>query len=569
MRTLEASPLEKSPAHLEGQSTWLSTITSAKVLGHPLVWSAMTALFILGGYLWLQFYALPIAQNIENAHPDDLLIGAQAGNNWNPEIYQPIVSNERMPITQQADQLRADEYRQLIDLENKIKPLLALARNRMRAEIYTDNHSNNAWSAYQEILGLDSKHKLALLGQSQILQILTENAEIAIQEKQYELAERWLNQLDVIQANHPFQTEMRQSIAQGISAELLAAETAQRKVERLQRLKATLDDALSAMSATPIKLRVAYDLYSRALEIDIDNASAQSGLRQIHLKRSEIAKLAIARAEFNSAIEQIERLQETGADPKLVADLNSLLNLAQVRSQQLNNPQTGQESADLEVENLDSVFLISNENTDRGETPPLSDNVAGVETSEIEVQQAALPKLSVSDQNAPLISPSQNNQLLQLTEGIDAYYTGNYNTAFEKLHPLAEDDIARAQFRIGIMYYQGRTVVKNIDLANQWIVRALPTVLRASQNGEAWAQTDLGTAYELGVGLKKDVKHSASLYQRAADQGYGGAQTNLGVLFGTGDGVKYDRQLALYWLKRAAEQGDKVAQDNLNILNAR
>ena len=119
------------------------------------------------------------------------------------------------------------------------------------------------------------------------------------------------------------------------------------------------------------------------------------------------------------------------------------------------------------------------------------------------------------------------------------------------------------------MYYQGRTVVKNEDIARKWIVQSLPAVLRAAQSGQAWAQSDLGTAYELGIGVKQDISRAASLYQKAARQGYAGAQTNLGVLYGTGEGVKYDRKAAIYWLKKAAAQGDKIAQGNLFILNAR
>ena len=124
----------------------------------------------------------------------------------------------------------------------------------------------------------------------------------------------------------------------------------------------------------------------------------------------------------------------------------------------------------------------------------------------------------------------------------------------------------RAQFRIGVMYRYGRSVAENPDLSERWFNRALPAILQLAQRGQAWAQTDLGTAYELGISLKQDFQRAAYWYRQAADQGYAGAQTNLGVLYANGEGVSYSRQEAVYWLKQAAEQGDLVAIENLRIM---
>ena len=61
---------------------------------------------------------------------------------------------------------------------------------------------------------------------------------------------------------------------------------------------------------------------------------------------------------------------------------------------------------------------------------------------------------------------------------------------------------------------------------------------RTAQAGQAWAQADLGTAYELGVGVILDPERTAAWYLKSANQGYAGAQANLGVLYGNGSGVK-------------------------------
>ncbi len=157
------------PPHLEGQSSWLSKATSARFLGHPLVWSGMTGLFILAGYLWLQYYARPLSDQLGQEHADSELVGAKSRSNWNPEIYRPSETRENMPITHQADTSRATQFQNIIDLENQIQPLLNQARSNMEIGSLTANNGDNAWQNYQRILEISPEYKLALSGQAQIL----------------------------------------------------------------------------------------------------------------------------------------------------------------------------------------------------------------------------------------------------------------------------------------------------------------------------------------------------------------------------------------------------------------
>ena len=52
----------------------------------------------------------------------------------------------------------------------------------------------------------------------------------------------------------------------------------------------------------------------------------------------------------------------------------------------------------------------------------------------------------------------------------------------------------------------------------------------------------------------------------AAEQGDAFAQGNLGVMYGTGEGVPQDYQEAVRWLRLAAKQGDAFAQFNLGVM---
>jgi hypothetical protein len=569
------------PPHLEGQSSWLSKATSARILGHPLVWSGMTGLFILTGYLWLQYYARPLSDQLGQLHSDSELVGAKTGDTWNPDIYRQTETMEKMPITRQADSLRAEKYRELIELENQIRPLLIQAREFMESETYTGNDENNAWENYQQILDIEPGHSLAQSGQAQILGSLQSNAEYATDEYEYEEAELWLGQLDSIEPNAPFQAEIRQRIADQISEDLAMAEARLRQAERDQLMENALQDAQDALRVTPPKLRAAYDLYLRALELDETSQAGLKGLRAIRQERVRYAEQAISDKNYAEARAQITRLQQIDAETTVIEKLESTLSDAQaaptIAPPAPTTPEASQTSGETSGQTIGQAAPAAPPTSDkpRAKIEPISATAIpasrapepqaiapqGIETVEIETGSKTLKPQTAA--------ASANSKSRQLTKGLNAYYSGDYNTAFAMLHPLAEANSPRAQFRLGVMYYQGRTVVKNEDLARQWIARALPAVLRAAQKGQAWAQADLGTAYELGIGVKKDMRRAASLYQKAAKQGYAAAQTNLGVLYGTGEGINYDRKAAIYWLKKAAAQGDKIAQDNLIILNAR
>jgi TPR repeat protein len=172
---------------------------------------------------------------------------------------------------------------------------------------------------------------------------------------------------------------------------------------------------------------------------------------------------------------------------------------------------------------------------------------------------------------SPLKQVSKEEQKVKqakqdLERGIDAYYAGAYDKARRLLNILAQQGFARAQFRLGMMYYLGRGVPQNRIIATEWIRKALPDVRRQAQEGVAWAQADLGSLYEDGLIVERDTKTAVRWYTRAAEQGYAGAQTNLGVMYAKGVGVEPDIFEAIKWLERAAAQGDRVARQNLLTL---
>ena len=90
-----------------------------------------------------------------------------------------------------------------------------------------------------------------------------------------------------------------------------------------------------------------------------------------------------------------------------------------------------------------------------------------------------------------------------------------------------------------------------------------PETCEAAERGEAWAQYNLGVAYDNGEGVAKDPREAVRWTRKAAEQGLASAQYNLGIAYHFGKGVAEDPREAVRWWRMAAEQGLAEAQSNL------
>jgi len=75
-------------------------------------------------------------------------------------------------------------------------------------------------------------------------------------------------------------------------------------------------------------------------------------------------------------------------------------------------------------------------------------------------------------------------------KGLAAYDRGDYTQAFEEFRSLADQGNAKAQFNLGLKYYKGEGVAR--DLA------------KAADQGNAKAQFNLGLMYYKGRGVARD-----------------------------------------------------------------
>lgn len=491
---------------------------SAQFLGSPLVWLAVTLVMIAVGFGWLEKYVKP---RLVGTLPQESVAEAIEAPVKEHQPYDEVVKEPFLPISTDTDDPRAEEYRRLEEIEAAIEPLLTAARGYMDGGRLTYPPSENAWETYGEILALDPEQNSAQAGQKRILAMLDGEVESAIETGDFDTAGSWIDELERLRPDNPAQALYRQRIADA-QAEQEArriAEEQQRQIdELLSRARIELD------AATPIESN-ALLLYRDVLLIDPKNEAAKEGIKRIADNHLSLAASYLRQGEFDKADTEI-RL--AGAvDPGHEQLTRAKRDLSEAR----NREQAALQAAELRKRQAEEAQRYEEER---------------------KVQE------NLSLKQAPGV----------LDVGILAYYRGDYAKAYELLQPLAADGVARAQFRIGMMYFLGRGMARNQVTGEQWIAKALPSILSAAQKGTPWAQTDLGTAYEMGITLNKDMGRAVYWYTQAAERGYAGAQTNLGVLYGTGDGVTQDRGQAIQWFKRAAQQGDTVARENLKAMNA-
>ncbi len=83
---------------------------------------------------------------------------------------------------------------------------------------------------------------------------------------------------------------------------------------------------------------------------------------------------------------------------------------------------------------------------------------------------------------------------------------------------------------------------------------AIERLLPAARQGDAVAQTTIGSFYQHGVGVKRNLHKALHWFTLAAEQGDGLAQFNLGLLYQEGQGLERDEQKAIYWLHKVTEQ---------------
>lgn len=105
--------------------------------------------------------------------------------------------------------------------------------------------------------------------------------------------------------------------------------------------------------------------------------------------------------------------------------------------------------------------------------------------------------------------------------------------------------------------------VDGIYLGLEFMSKECQNLLNKANNGDKYAQNNLGYCYGHGQGVRQDYVEAVKWYRRSAEQGCDTAQYNLGICYEYGQGVQQNYVEAVKWYRKSAEQGNAGAQNIL------
>ena len=123
----------------------------------------------------------------------------------------------------------------------------------------------------------------------------------------------------------------------------------------------------------------------------------------------------------------------------------------------------------------------------------------------------------------------------------------------ENLKKLAKQKDALAQHSLAMIYYKGKGITQNYNLAFSWFQKS-------SEQGYAPSQNYIAGMYYEGKGAMQSYHLAFSWFQKSADQGYILSQHDLGIMYYKGEGIAQDFELAFEWFQKSAEQGYAPSQ---------
>ncbi|WP_417266739.1 tetratricopeptide repeat protein [Brumimicrobium sp.] len=142
--------------------------------------------------------------------------------------------------------------------------------------------------------------------------------------------------------------------------------------------------------------------------------------------------------------------------------------------------------------------------------------------------------------------------------GYEELKNENFDEAYKKLLPLANQDDSLAQFCIAMMYDAGKGLKQDQSMACHWYNKS-------GMNGHPIAQLYLGSMYESGQGCQQNMDSSLFWYQKAAMNGHPDGAFNLGKLYEMKELPFYNDSLSIIWYTKASELGHTRAMGKLAV----
>ena len=144
-------------------------------------------------------------------------------------------------------------------------------------------------------------------------------------------------------------------------------------------------------------------------------------------------------------------------------------------------------------------------------------------------------------------------------KGDKDYFPLDYEKAFKWFSLSEHQGYVQAQLALAQMY-----------TFNLFVKQSHKTALmfyhKAAEQGDKRAEFQIGLAYFNGDAGTKDYKKALKWFKKAADHGHVKAQVMVGVMHFFGDGIEKNYKTAIEWYKKAAKNGSKDAKSRLSYL---
>ncbi len=104
----------------------------------------------------------------------------------------------------------------------------------------------------------------------------------------------------------------------------------------------------------------------------------------------------------------------------------------------------------------------------------------------------------------------------------------------------------------------GDTIKVRIEVSPRQLVekgKTFEQVLQLAEQGDAESQYEIALAYDLGVGVQKDLSKAFEWYSQSAEQDYAKSQYNLGIFYALAKSVDKDIEQSKHWIRKANENG--------------
>jgi SH3-like domain-containing protein len=144
-------------------------------------------------------------------------------------------------------------------------------------------------------------------------------------------------------------------------------------------------------------------------------------------------------------------------------------------------------------------------------------------------------------------------------QALDAYNNEDYKTALPIWRRLAAEGSADAQYALGVAYFKGEGVSRDLNDSMKWFEQA-------ANSGNVQAMFNLGAAYWEGNGTRQSYSEAVEWWKKSAAADQSAAQYNLGLAYYLGKGAEQDLDQALQWIRQSAKNGHSGAQEVLSVI---